>query len=108
MDWQGVDRGRAVRAGAAFLVLATPLFIASPVPTVLGFAGIGVAIAVVRITVGAYRRWADDHFPRHYAEHESGLVRFLAKLATGYGSYLVGFYTVVALLGIITLIGHFA
>ena len=108
MDWQGVDRDRALRAGAVFLVLAIPIFIASPVRTVLGLAGIGVAIAAVRVTVGAYRRWADGHLSRRQVDQRSGFVRFLAKLATGYGSYLVGFYTVVALLGIITLIGHFA
>ena len=48
-----------------------------------------------------------DPIRAKYAEHPSRPLRFLAKLATGYGSYLVAFYTAVALLGVIALIGHF-
>jgi hypothetical protein len=107
MDWQEINHGRTVGAGAVFLILVTPLFLAAPVMTVLWLAGVGVAVAAVRFTVGAYRKWATNRFPAKYTDHPSGTVRFLAKLATGYASYLVGFHTVVALLGIVTVIGHF-
>jgi len=107
MDWRGVDRDQALRGGAVFLILAVPLFLSSPMRTVLVLTGVGIAIAAIRVTVGAYRKWAADRFPARYTDDPSPLVRIPAKLATGYGSYLVGFYTVVALLGIVTVIGHF-
>lgn len=65
-----------------------------------------VAVAVVFVTV-RFRRWELSRIPERAVTSPSRIVRFTTKAASAYAVYIVGFYTVVAVLLAVTVIGHF-
>jgi hypothetical protein len=94
--------------GVAILtILIAPAIIRDPVLAIGSFAGVGIVIAAVSVTVRAFRRRALSRVPARFTESPSKTVRVATKAVTGYATYVVGFYTVVAVLVVFTVIGHF-
>jgi len=90
-----------------FALLLVPFLLRDPVHGVLAIGEFAiVAVAVVFVTV-RFRRWELSRVPESVATSPSRLVRFATKTASAYAVYVVGFYTVIAVLLAFTVIGHF-
>jgi len=75
----------------------------------VGLAALTAAIVVaVLAAVTAFRRRVLSRVPERFTNSPSRPVRVATKIGTGYAAYLVGFYTVIAVIGVITVIQHFA
>lgn len=66
----------------------------------------GTAVLAVIIVVRYFRRSALARVPARLTESRSRPIRAVVKLARGYAIYLVAGYTVIAVLGLFTVINH--
>jgi len=65
--------------------------------------GVLAAIAAARY----YRRRVLVRVPARFTDNRSMPVRTIARFALGYGEVLAGFYAMVAILGLFTIVDHF-
>lgn len=102
------ERARRNQRGLLVLgMMMVPLFVENPAYTVVAFAGIGITIVAVVAVVRRFQRYAVDRVPARFVDSPSTTVRVATRAATTYATYLVGFYTVVAVLLVFTVVGHF-
>jgi hypothetical protein len=87
-------------------MMMVPLFVENPAYAVVAFAGIGITIVAVVAVVRRFRRYAVDRVPARFIESPKTTVRMATRAATTYATFLVGFYTVVAVLLLFTVVGH--
>jgi small-conductance mechanosensitive channel len=67
----------------------------------------GAVVLAVILVVRYFRRNALARVPTRFTESRSRPIRAVIKLARGYAVYLVAGYTVIAVLGLFTIINHF-
>lgn len=107
-----LNRGQPKRIRLATLVLVLELVVVAvlirdPLYTVLAFGGVGIIIGAVVVVVGRFRRYAVDRTPHRFTESSSTTVRVATRAASTYATYLVAFYTVIAVLLLFGVVGHF-
>jgi hypothetical protein len=90
-----------------FAILIAPAVIRDPLTALGAFVGVGIAIVAVSVTVRAFRRHAVSRVSARFTESPSTPIRIATKAVTGYATYVVGFWTVVAVVLLFQVIGHF-
>jgi len=102
-----IPRDRLPVFFAVFAVFMAPLFISDPFGTIGRLLGLAVIVATVVAAVKKYRGLVADRIPSRWLEHRSTTVRVATRAFRAYGAYLVGFYTLIAVLLLFQAIGHF-
>ena len=90
-----------------FAIFMTPLFISDPLGTFARFLGTVIVVGTVVVVVKRFRLFTKNRIPSSWLEHRSKTVRVATRAVRGYGTYLVGFYTLIAVLLLFQAIGHF-
>ena len=103
MNWADLDWRKVFSTAAVVVMLMGPFIADDPVAQLPYLAGMAIAAAVAVVVIVRFRGWWDRrvHLP------SQGAKGFLGRGLKGYASYVVGFYTVVAVLVVFTVIGHF-
>ncbi len=101
-----VRTSRNQRGLLIFGMMMVPTFVANPAYTVVAFAGIGITIVAVVAVGRRFRRYAVDRVPARFVESPKTTVRMATRATTTYATVLDGFYTVVAVLLLFTVVGH--
>jgi hypothetical protein len=74
----------------------------------LGYsAGTAVLVLAVIKAVKYFRHHILGRVPTRFEESSSAPIRIVTKVAKAYAVYFVGFWTVIAVLSLFTVIGHF-
>jgi hypothetical protein len=68
---------------------------------------LGAAVLAAMVAARYYRRRVLVRVPARFTDSRSVPVRAIARFALGYGEVLVGFYAIVAILGLFTIVDHF-
>ena len=90
-----------------FAVSATPLFINDPLGTTAMVIGTGIVVGTIVVVVMRFRDVTADWIPSRWLEHPSTTVRVATRAVRAYGSYLAGFYTLIAFLLLFQAVDHF-
>ena len=90
-----------------FVMLMAPLIISDPLGTIARLLGTAIIVGTIVVVVKRFRQFTDNRIPTRLLEHRSKTVRFATRAVRAYGTYLVGFYTVIAMLFFFQAIGHF-
>ncbi len=92
---------------AIFAMFMVPLFISDPLGTVARLLGLAIVVVTIVIVVKRFREFTENRIPSRWLEHRSTTIRVATRAVRAYGTYLVGFYTLIAVLLLFQAIGHF-
>lgn len=86
-------------------MLLAPAIIERPLQTMGMLLGMAAAAVAVLLTTQAFRRNVVPRIPQRLADHQRRSIRVGTKIVRSYGYYLVGFYTVVAVIVVLGAVG---
>ncbi|MDK1009732.1 MAG: hypothetical protein QGM48_01385, partial [Actinomycetota bacterium] len=66
-----------------------------------------IVVATIVVVFKRIGLFTENRIPSRWLEHRSKTVRVATRAVRGYGTYLVGFYTLIAVLLLFQAIGHF-
>jgi len=102
------NRSRAWWIGSVvFLMLSADLMIRHPLEFAGTTAVVATAVVAVLAAVTAFRHHVLARIPERLTSSPSRPVRLTTRLVRTYATYLVGFYAVIAVLVLVTIISHF-
>ena len=90
-----------------FAMFLVPLIISDPLGTIARLLGTAIAVGTIVVVVKRFREFTASRIPSRWLEHRSATVRVATRAVRAYGTYLVGFYTLIAVLLLFQVIGHF-
>ena len=90
-----------------FAMFMVPLLISDPLGTVARLLGLAIVVVTIVAVVKRFREFTENRIPSRWLEHRSTTVRVATRAVRDYGAYLVGFYTLIAVLLLFPTIGHF-
>ncbi|MFV2000726.1 MAG: hypothetical protein ACC654_10230 [Acidimicrobiia bacterium] len=90
-----------------FAMFMAPLIISDPLGTIARLLGTAIIIGTIVVVVKRFRQFTENRIPSRWLEHRSTTVRVATRAVRAYGTYLVGFYTLIAVLLLFQAIGHF-
>jgi hypothetical protein len=92
---------------AIFVMFMAPLIISDPLGTFARLLGTVIVVGTVVVVVKRFRLFTKNRVPSSWLEHRSKTVRVGTRAVRAYGTYLVGFYTLIAMLLLFQVLGHF-